>query len=99
MPAILDALVQHAAQIHETLEIESTYPQAIVAGFPAIGWRGNFQFLQAGNGEEVAVGARSRTYVVFVRGLAFTISLSGSDDPMYYDEAEFEAILRSVRIR
>lgn len=44
------------------------------------------------------VGVRSRIYLVFTPGVAFTISLTSSDDPAYYDEADFEQILQSVRI-
>lgn len=46
----------------------------------------------------VDVGVRSRLYLVFTPGTAFTFNLSSSDDPAYYDEADFDRIIQSVRI-
>ena len=99
LPAILDTLVSHAASVHETLEVEELLPYAVVAGFPAVGWRGTCEIIAVKDGADARFGVRSRNYVVFARNLAYTIGLSGSDDPEHYDEADFDAILASVRIR
>ncbi len=44
------------------------------------------------------MGVLARSYLVLGPGLAFTIAMSSSDDPLYYDEADFTAALASIRI-
>jgi hypothetical protein len=40
----------------------------------------------------------TRLFTLFTPTVAFTIGMSSSADPRYYDEAEFDAMLESVRI-
>ncbi len=79
-----------------TLEFASH--EAIVAGYRATLVRGNFTLFTQPRDEIVEIGVRSRSYLVFTPGLAFTLGLSSSDDPAFYDEVDFVGIIRSVRV-
>lgn len=48
--------------------------------------------------QRVPMGVISRSLVIFAPRYAFTVGLSSSDDPAHFDEAEFDAILASIRI-
>lgn len=41
---------------------------------------------------------RTRSYTIFTPGVGFTIGMSSSTDPAWYEEEEFEATLLSIRI-
>ena len=99
LPSLLETFVSGTKVAYPTLELEDSWPQEVLAGFPAIGFRATFDFLMVDGQVETRIRARTRSHVIFARGLAFTIGLSGSNDPAHYDEQDFTDILASVRIR
>ncbi|MBA3929957.1 MAG: hypothetical protein C0521_10275 [Xanthomonas sp.] len=46
----------------------------------------------------IEIGVRNRLYQVFTPGVLLTLSLASSDDSAFYDEADFAAIIESVRV-
>jgi hypothetical protein len=99
LPSLLDAVIAQLSQAHPTFELEWRSAQLEISGYPAIGCRGVFEFERVGEGKSTTLGARTRSYVVLARGLAFTVGLAGSHDPAFYDESEFEEILASIHMR
>ena len=69
-----------------------------LAGCKAIYMRGTFSVIVEIDGERVEMTCLSRSYVLFGPRAAITLGLSGSSDPAYFSEADFEQILRSIRV-
>jgi hypothetical protein len=99
LPAILEMLVDTAVAANRTTQVESRMEPFEISGYAAVGFVCRFHLEPAFGQAQTLGGARTRSYLVFARGLAFSIGLSSSDDRAHYDEAEFAAILASIRIR
>jgi hypothetical protein len=95
---VLDASLQAMRTRYPDLHVISSTSDAIVAGHRAGSIRTQFSVLTKPAEVLVRIPVLSRSFIVFARGFAFSIGLSGSSDERYYDEAEFESILASVRI-
>lgn len=86
--ALLNFQIEMLRDEPEGFVVEQATHEARVAGHRA-------NFLQVTSMARVEVedlvaevGVRSRMYLVFTPGIAFTVSLTSSDDPAYYDEAD-----------
>lgn len=96
--ALLNVQIDMLRDQPENFVVEQATHEARVAGYRA-------NFLQVTSTARVEVedlvadvGVRSRLYLVFTPLVAFTVSLTSSDDLAYYDEADFEQLLQSIRI-
>ena len=69
----------------------------IVAGFRASLLRSRYS-LVAGEDDEIVFSVLARSIVIFSPGITFTIGMSSSEDPAYFDERDFDAVLASVSI-
>jgi len=79
-------------------EILTAVSGARLAGCPANVLRCRFSVPVTVDAERVAMGVISRSYVIFAPRYAFTVGLSSSDANEYYEEADFENIIASIRI-
>ncbi len=70
----------------------------LVAGYRATVIRATFILYVQQADDVIPMSVLARTYVLFTPGRAFTVGLSSSADEQYFDEAEFERIISSVRI-
>jgi hypothetical protein len=69
----------------------------IVAGFRASRLRSRYS-LVAGEDDELLFSVLARSIVIFSPGVSFTIGMSSSEDPAYFDEDAFDRVLASVSI-
>ena len=69
----------------------------IVAGFRASLLRSRYS-LVAGEDDELLFSVLARSIVIFSPGVSFTIGMSSSEDPAYFDEGDFDRVLASVSI-
>ena len=72
--------------------------EAIIGGHRANIIRGSFFMRTMPAKRIIKIGVISRTHVIFARNHAFTVALSGSNDPTYYSEDDFTKVIQSVRI-
>jgi hypothetical protein len=71
---------------------------AIVSGYRANIIYSTFDVHTRPKVDVLVLKAISRTYSIFTEGVTYTVGLSGSADPLYCDESEFDFIISSVRI-
>jgi hypothetical protein len=95
---ILSQQIQFINKQHEDFELIQSTSEAIVSGHRANLVRATFSFSTMPNNEVVKFNILARTYTIFTPGIAFTIGLSSSNDNKYFNEADFNAIISSVRI-
>ncbi len=98
--AVLDQNLAFMASQQIDFSLIEASSTSIIAGFRANIIRTRYTLVTQKDGEEqVEFPILARSYVVFAPGRAFTIGLSSSADTGYFDEADFTAIIESVRIR
>jgi len=94
--SLLNSLIDTILSVHPTFEIEASSRSAELAGCQSLYVRGKFSLVIVPDGDEIEITVLSRSHVIFAPQATFTMGLSGSLDPNYYDEAEFNSILQSV---
>lgn len=72
--------------------------RASIAGYPAMYIRGTFAIITTMTEAPIRMSILSRVFAVFSPHGVFSIGLSGSSDPDYFIESDFEQILASIRI-
>lgn len=77
--------------------IEAT-SDAIIGGCRANVIKARFILPLEIDGERFMAPVISRSYTIFAPGRAFTVGVSSSGDPAYYDESECQSIVASIRI-
>lgn len=82
-----------------TAEILEASAQDLVAGCRANLLKCRFSLRVEHEGVTATVGVISRSYVIFAPRYAFTLGLSSSDDPAFYEEAEFARIISSLQLQ
>lgn len=101
-PALISTLLEaQLEQLHRTyrdFELLDASSRDCVGGCRATRVRGRFTVTTQVDGEAIEMSVLTRGHLVFAPRLAFSIGLSSSADPAYYDEAEFARILASVEI-
>jgi hypothetical protein len=83
---------------HENPEIVRATSEAIVAGYRANILYSTFDLHTRPQNDILVLKVISRSYSLFTEGVAYTVGLSGSADPLYCDESELDFIISSVRI-
>lgn len=78
---------------YRNFEVLEATTERIIAGARANAIRATATFAT-----DVEFHILSRLFTLFLPTIAFTIGMSSSADPRYYDEAEFDAMLASIRI-
>ncbi len=94
--AMLDGVLGILRNQNPNAEILEATSRGMVAGY-----RSNLlkcRFSLRVDQEAVSVGVISRTYVIFAPRYVFTLGLSSSDDPAFYEEAEFAEIISSLQL-
>ncbi len=84
-------------QLEDFQELDAT-ADAIVAGHRALSLRATFTVQAMPDEAWVPLAVLARSRVVFALNRAYTLGLSSSADGAYFDEAEFDSIVASVRI-
>ena len=101
-PAQRDALLQMQLDV-----LQKTYGQVEVlessasrefSGHPALGIRAILPLVSEVEGERIDLRILSRVHVIFAPGRAFSVGISTSADPDYFDEPEIAESLNSIRI-
>jgi hypothetical protein len=95
---LLAANVEFLGRQWQGFELLEASSDVIVAGHRANVIRAHFMMPAQPEDTLIELGVLGRVYTVFALGRAYTLGLSGSDDPAWYDERKFDAILASVRI-
>lgn len=72
--------------------------EIVIAGCRANYVRSSFTVVSERGDEEKLFPSLGRLYTIFSPGIAFTLSMSSSADPAYFEEEEFREILGSIRI-
>ena len=83
---------------YENVEIVRATSTAIVSGYRANIIYSTFDFHTKPKDDILVWKVISRTYSIFTESVTYTVSLSGSADPLYCDESEFDFIISAVRI-
>ncbi|MCC6245037.1 MAG: hypothetical protein IT353_19495 [Gemmatimonadaceae bacterium] len=95
---LLEQLVALTTAQHPDLVVHHATTHGLIAGYNANIVRASFSIPYEVDGEYIPLTVLSRAYVVFGREKAFSIGMPSSADPAYFNESEFEAMIRSVRI-
>jgi hypothetical protein len=96
--AILAAQLEQMEQGFDDVEIVTATADRIVAGHRANSLVAEFTLYTERDEEIRAFDVRSRAYSIFTPGMVFSVGMSSSIDECFYDEEEFEEILRSITI-
>ena len=92
----LESSLQSLRSVHPTFQLISSISNRQIADCRAISVIGSFWLVSRLGEEEIPISVLSRSHTVFAPQATFTIGLSGSADPAYYDESEFDAVLESL---
>lgn len=92
----LEAMIESMRSVHPTFELVDAASRSSLAGCEAIYLRGSFSLVITPDDRPVELVVLSRSYTIFAPQATFTVGLSGSADPEYLDESEFDAILESI---
>lgn len=97
---MLEQTLALMASHHVDFSLIEANSTSIIAGCRANAIRARYTLITRKEGEEqVEFSVLGRNHLVFAPGRAFSVGLSSSEDPAYFDEADFTAILESIRIR
>jgi hypothetical protein len=96
--AFLKSQCEFLSKQYSNLEVLEATSSAFIGGARANSIRGRFKLIMATDSGPVTLPILSRVHTVFTSGTAFTMGLSSSADPNYYDESDFDRIIASVRI-
>jgi hypothetical protein len=91
---LLEEQIELLRSTYADFELVSATPDRIIAGFRANAIRATFSFADEARQYRVL----SRSVTIWTPTASFTIGISTSTDPRFYDEDELDAILASVRI-
>lgn len=94
----LDAVVAAQRREHPDFQLLDATPDAMLAGHRALRLRATFTTSMKPDEERVELAVLTRVNIIFALNRAYTVGLSGSADPAYYDEEEFRQVLASVRV-
>lgn len=95
---ILAAQLAQMASVHWDFVPTWSTHEAILSGHCANIIHGRFTLRTQPAEDILSFGVLSRSHTVFARGYAFTVALSGSDEPGFHDESDFDRIIQSIRI-
>ncbi|MGH8443715.1 MAG: hypothetical protein ACREVL_00550, partial [Solimonas sp.] len=95
---LLESQLEQFSKTYRNFELLDASSRASIDGCAATLIRGRFALDTEVDGERVEMAVLTRGYIVFAGHLAFSVGLSSSADPAYYDEADFAAIVSSIRI-
>jgi hypothetical protein len=95
---LLLQLVEFMSEQHENFDVLDQSLSVRVGGHPTSLLRARFDLHSVVDDEPVEFAVLSRSYTVFSTTRAFVVGLSSSEDPNYYDEHDFSAILSSISI-
>lgn len=91
---MLEEQVTLLGSTYDDFELLDATPDRIIAGFRANAIRATFSF----ENESRRYKVLSRSFTVWTPLASFTIGMSTSTDPRFYDEAELDGVLASIRI-
>jgi len=107
-PFGIPTLAQRASLLQMQLDaLRKTYGQAEIlessaepefSGHPALGIRAILPLTTEIEGEQIQLQILSRVHVIFAPGRAFSVGISTSSDPNYFDEPEITRIFESIHI-
>jgi hypothetical protein len=95
---LLEAQLEQLCKTYRDFELLDASSRACVAGLRATAVRGRFSVTTQVDDEAVEMSVLTRGHLVFAPRFAFSIGLSSSADPAYYDEADFAHIVASIEI-
>lgn len=93
---LLESMIEAIRSVHPTFDLVETSSRSNLAGCRSIHLRGTFSIMISPDDRPIELVILSRSHVIFAPQATFTVGLSGSADPEYFDESEFDAILGSV---
>lgn len=96
--AILESQLDFLAAEYVDFESIEATSDAVIGGCRANVIHARFALALQMDGELFMASVISRSYAIFTPGRAFSIGLSSSGDPEYYDESEFRSVVASIRI-
>ena len=94
----LKSTVHGLKSLHPTFELMYATLGGTFAGYKSVSLCGTLKLLIFPEDEEIEIAVLSRSYTIFAPQATFTIVLSGSADPEYFDEGDFNAILQSIKV-
>lgn len=95
---LLEAQLEQLRKTYANFELLTATSHGAVSGWRATIVRGRFSITVRIDDEPIEMSVLTRGHVVFSPHIAFSIGLSSSTDPAYYEEADFERIIASVEI-
>jgi len=95
---LLESMIAGMQRHYPNYAVIAASSRLELAGCKAIYMRGTFSVIVEIDGERVEMACLSRSYALFGPRAAITLGLSGSSDPAYFSEADFEQILGSIRM-
>ncbi|NKF21140.1 hypothetical protein [Solimonas marina] len=96
---LFEAQLEQLHRTYRNFELLTATSHGDVSGWRATMVRGRFSVTVPVDGVPIEMSVLTRGHVVFAPQIAYSIGLSSSADPAYYDEDELARIIASVTIR
>lgn len=95
---ILDAQVAFLETNFDAFRLRAATVDRIIGGYRANSIVASYRLLAERDGEERVFDVLVRSLAIFTAHAAFTVGMSSSTDERYFDEADFDRSLGTIRI-